>query len=53
MDGDDNQDSDLQLNLTAETLNFDRSLGNIPNRGLSGQPDVVLAGLTYMQSVQM
>lgn len=52
IDGDDNQDNDLQLNLTVETLNFDRSLGNIPNRGLFGQPDVVLAGLTYMQSVQ-
>lgn len=52
IDGIQTQDNDLQLNLTVETLAFSPSLGSIPNRGLFKQPDVVLAGLSYMDSVQ-
>lgn len=38
-------DNILELNLTIESLVFTpRDLGNIPNRGINTQPDVVLQG---------
>lgn len=45
------QDRFLELNLTDETLEFERIPGEIPNRGLL-QDDIVLFGLTYLQQVQ-
>jgi len=42
----------LELNETIETLKFDEIPGEIPNRGLFNQPDINLAGLTYLQQVQ-
>jgi hypothetical protein len=44
-------DSVLELNLTRETLSFSAPLGDIPNRGFSGQGDIFLNGVTYVQSV--
>jgi len=41
----------LELNLTKETLEFSRSVGAIPNRGLL-QPDIELAGIYYLQQVK-
>src|SRR5271157_1360957 len=40
----------LQLNETHETLKFDPIGSPIPNRGF-GQPDISLAGLTYLQKI--
>jgi hypothetical protein len=40
----------LELNLTVETLEFDRIGGQIPNRGLL-QPDLIMFGLHYLQQV--
>jgi hypothetical protein len=45
------QDDVLELNLTAETLTFSKSLGEIPNRGVKTQKDLVLKGLSYVQRV--
>ncbi|KAK4948920.1 hypothetical protein LTR10_012293 [Elasticomyces elasticus] len=45
-------DNILELNLTTEQLTFGSTIGNIPNRGLYGQPDITLAGLPYLQTVQ-
>ncbi|PCC68809.1 hypothetical protein SAMN02745121_09060 [Nannocystis exedens] len=45
------QDRFLELNSTIETLEFGDSLGQIPNRGLFGQPDITLFGLTYLQQI--
>ena len=46
------QDNDLQLSLTVEALAFsDKVLGKVPNRGLGDQPDVILAGISYVDSV--
>jgi hypothetical protein len=45
-------DNILELNLTTEQLTFGASLGEIPNRGLGDQPDITLAGLPYVQTVQ-
>jgi len=45
------QDRFLELNLTAETLEFTEIPGEIPNRGLL-QQDIVLFGMTYLQQVQ-
>jgi len=42
---------DLELNLTAETMAFTKSLGNVPNRGLEGQADLMLKGISYVQRV--
>jgi hypothetical protein len=39
----------LELNLTAETLTFSKSLGDVPNRGVSAQKDLVLKGISYVQ----
>lgn len=46
------RDNVLELNLTTEQLTFGPTIGDIPNRGLSGQRDIHLAGLPYMQTVQ-
>src|SRR6478752_4253990 len=43
-------DTFLELNLTAETLEFTEIPGEIPNRGMV-QPDISLFGLTYLQQV--
>jgi hypothetical protein len=40
----------LELNLTHETLEFSRNVGDIPNRGLL-QGDIELAGVHYLQQV--
>ncbi len=44
------QDRVLELNLTAETLQFSRIPGNIPNRGFL-EPDIELFGVTYLQQI--
>jgi hypothetical protein len=44
-------DNILELNLTQETLSFNSSLGNIPNRGLGTQGDIFLNGVPYQQSI--
>lgn len=41
----------LELNMTAETLEFSPINGPIPNRGLL-QPDINLAGITYLQQIK-
>jgi hypothetical protein len=41
----------LKLNGTHETLEFQHIGGNIPNRGSTGQKDINLFGLTYLQRV--
>lgn len=46
----DNQPFRLKLNATVETLQFTPIGGQVPNRG-SGQDDIFLAGLTYLQRV--
>ena len=45
-------DNILELNLTLEQLTFGQNLGHIPNRGLDGEPDIDLAGVPYLQTVQ-
>lgn len=40
----------LELNITRETLAFQKIGGPIPNRGLL-QPDIFMAGLSYLQSI--
>ncbi|KAF6810117.1 hypothetical protein CSOJ01_06529 [Colletotrichum sojae] len=44
-------DNVLELNMTAETQVFSKSLGSVPNRGSEGQPDIFLNGLPYTQTV--
>jgi hypothetical protein len=44
-------DNDLQLNLTVETIAFGPAIGRVPNRGLKAQDDILLGGITYMDSV--
>lgn len=44
------EDEFLELNLTAETLEFTAISGQIPNRGFL-QPDINMFGLTYMQQI--
>jgi hypothetical protein len=44
-------DNILELNLTSETLSFSKSLGTVPNRGSGIQPDALLNGVPYVQSV--
>jgi hypothetical protein len=41
----------LKLSATRETLEFDRIGGAVPNRGSTGQNDINLFGLTYLQKV--
>jgi hypothetical protein len=45
-----NSDNILELNLTAETLSFSKSLGAVPNRG-EVQGDIFLNGVPYLQSI--
>jgi hypothetical protein len=40
----------LELNLTEETLEFERIAGAIPNRGLL-QKDIAMFGLSYLQQI--
>ncbi|WP_375485656.1 heme-binding protein [uncultured Jatrophihabitans sp.] len=45
------QDRFLELNLTAETLDFDdQDLGSIPNRGFM-QDDIAMTGVRYLQRI--
>jgi hypothetical protein len=44
-------DNVLELNLTAETLSFSKSLGNVPNRGTVPQNDIELNGVPYVQQI--
>ncbi len=44
------QDRFLELNVTRETLTFEKIGGPIPNRGLL-QPDIFMAGLSYLQQI--
>jgi hypothetical protein len=44
------QDRFLELNVTDETLVFDKIAGQIPNRGLL-QPDIFMAGIRYLQQI--
>jgi hypothetical protein len=41
----------LELNLMIETLAFSGSIGAVPNRGLQRQNDIILNGITYLQTV--
>jgi len=47
-------DNVLELNLTTEQLTFGRTIGGIPNRGLSlnNQDNITLGGLPYLQTIQ-
>jgi hypothetical protein len=45
-------DNILELNLTAETLSFSKSLGSVPNRGTGAQADAFLNGVPYVQSIK-
>ena len=45
-------DNILELNLTVETIDFSRDLGDVPNRGLGAQPDISLNGVPYIQRVR-
>ncbi|KAF7553699.1 hypothetical protein G7Z17_g3428 [Cylindrodendrum hubeiense] len=44
-------DNVLQLNLTSETMTFGNPLGDVPNRGLDNQPDIMLDGVPYTQTI--
>jgi hypothetical protein len=44
-------ESVLEVNLTSETLSFGASLGNITNRGVDAQEDIVLNGVPYLQLI--
>lgn len=44
-------DNVLQLNLTKENLAFSQTIGNVPNRGFAAQPDIILHGISYVQTV--
>ncbi|EEU43582.1 uncharacterized protein NECHADRAFT_82514 [Fusarium vanettenii 77-13-4] len=48
---DTNDDNVLQLNLTSETMTFGNELGNVPNRGLGEQADIMLNGVPYTQTI--
>lgn len=41
----------LELNLTSELLSFSGPLGEVPNRGLEKQTDIMLNGVPYVQSI--
>ena len=45
-------DNVLELNLTLEQWTFGQTIGGIPNRGLGAEPDILLSGLPYLQTVQ-
>lgn len=44
-------DNVLELNITAESLSFSRSLGTVPNRGSNAQADISLNGIPYLQTI--
>ncbi|GJD03678.1 hypothetical protein ColKHC_12503 [Colletotrichum higginsianum] len=44
-------DNILQLNLTKETMKFNKQLGEVPNRGLFTQADIKLNGIPYTQEI--
>jgi hypothetical protein len=44
-------DNVLELNLTEETLEFQKPLGSVPNRGSNAQGDIFLNGVPYLQKV--
>ncbi|KAF4342882.1 hypothetical protein FBEOM_3172 [Fusarium beomiforme] len=41
----------LELNLTQEDMVFSNPLGNVPNRGLEKQNDIMINGVMYLQTV--
>jgi hypothetical protein len=41
----------LELNLTSESLSFSGPLGEVPNRGLEKQTDIMLNGVPYVQAI--
>jgi hypothetical protein len=41
----------LKLNATVEVLEFQNIGGNVPNRGSTGQNDINLFGVTYLQRI--
>ena len=47
----DNKPFRLKLSATRETLEFSQIGGNVPNRGSTGQQDINIFGLTYLQRV--
>ena len=44
------QDRFLELNVTDETIEFERIPGNIPNRGFT-QGDLFMTGVRYLQQI--
>jgi hypothetical protein len=44
-------DNILELNLTSEEIAFSKSLGSVPNRGTTPQPDIFLNGVPYLQTI--
>ena len=44
-------DNVLELNLTAEELDFSPPLGAVPNRGTTPQGDIRLNGIPYLQTI--
>jgi hypothetical protein len=46
-----NSDHFLELNVTADQIDFSVIPGNIPNRGLL-QPDITMVGLNYLQQIK-
>jgi hypothetical protein len=45
-------DNILELNLTAEELDFSPPLGAVPNRGTTPQGDIKLNGVPYLQTIK-
>jgi hypothetical protein len=45
-------DNILELNLTAEQLDFSKPLGAVPNRGTTPQGDIQLNGVPYLQTIK-
>ncbi|KAK5992030.1 hypothetical protein PT974_05426 [Cladobotryum mycophilum] len=50
-DANDPTDNVLQLSLTSETMAFSKALGDVPNRGLDDQGDIILNGISYLQTI--
>jgi hypothetical protein len=47
-----NDDNILELNLTIEALVFTpKEIGKVPNRGMDEQPDIILHGVPYVQTI--
>jgi hypothetical protein len=45
-------DNILELNLTIEALVFTpKEIGKVPNRGIDEQPDIILHGVPYVQTI--